>query len=482
MKKTQLFLALLLLSYSSYGQDYHYWSEQFGTKSSFLGGATAAGIDDNSTVYYNSAAMAFIKDPSISVTINAYRFSTISMNNALGKGLSLKGNNLNIIPNMIAGILPLKKFPKLALGYSVLAKRYYKNKFNLFHRKEADIISTQPGDEIFLGNYYYNHELSEYWSGIAASYKVNEHMSFGLSHFGIYRNVKYTNQYGLNVLPSSGLPGHLSRISSNIIFNYWNVKIMFKASMALRFEKFRFGINFTTPTINVVGRAKVYREFSVINLPEIISSDLTVLSRENKIKATHKQASSIAVGFSFRLNKNNWIHFTNETFLPVKNYFIFEQNEDLSVFPTSITSDQIASVFGNQQFLSLQEQNKMVSNFGLGFQSQLKQTVGLYFGARTDFLHNADPYFQLSRLQVDASKWNLYHFSFGAEKWIKNKKYMAGIEFGLSGNNKINQSVNFENVVSETSITGTDDGTARVALYSFKFIFQITLGSPVVKK
>lgn len=480
MKKIVLTFTLLQLCCRVFAQDYHYWSEQFGTKSSFLGGATAAGIDDNSTVYYNPAGMAFIENPSISVSINAYRFSTIYLNNTLGKDLSMKGHSLNIIPNMIAGILPMKKLPRLALGYSVLTKRFYKNKFNLFHRKNEDIISTEPGEEIFLGNYYYNHSLSEYWGGIAASYKVNDHLSFGLSHYGIYRDVEYTNQYEFNVLPSDGTPGNISRVNSNIVLNYWNVKILFKASMALHYDKFRLGINYTTPTMNIVGRAKVFREFSVLNLKEIIASDVGILSRENKIKTTHKQASSISVGVSFLLGKQTWLHFTNETFLPVKNYFIFEQQGELGIFPASINEEDIRSLFGDQDFLSLQERNKMVSNVGIGLETKAT-SLGLFFGARTDFLHNADPYYQMGRLQLDASKWNLYHFSVGAEKWIKNKRYMAGLEFGVSGTHTLRQVANFENVNSEVQILGNDDGTANAALYSFKVLFEVTLGTPPKK-
>lgn len=477
MKKAFLFILFGLVTVLSSAQDYHYWSEQFGTRASFLGGAATAGLNDNSDVYYNPAAMAYIEKPSLSISVNAYRFSTIYLNNVLGDGLSVKGHSLNILPNMIAGVLPLKKHPKLRLGYAVITKRFYENKFNYFHAHFADIIKSEPGNEIFLGSYYYYHAVKEYWGGIAASYKINEHIALGLSHYGAYRNVKYTNQYDLDVLPSDGGAGEISSVTSTIIFDYWNVKILFKPSISFHYDKFRMGITYTTPTMNIVGRGNVYRDFSVVNLSEVISSDIAVLDRQNKIKTTHKDGGSLAVGLSFKLNKNNWLHFSNETFFAAKEYYIFEHETSPNVFPTSITEDEVINFFGQQRFLSLKEKSKLVSNFGLGLESKVSDKLSMLFGARTDFLHNADPNFQFDRLQVSSSKWDLFHISIGAETFIKNKRYMAGIEFGFAGNPKFKQAANFENVQDETNIFGTDNGSARAQVYSFKFLMEISLGT-----
>ena len=46
-------IILMLVSYALTGQDSHYWSNQFGTRSSLLSGAVIAGYSDNSMIHYN---------------------------------------------------------------------------------------------------------------------------------------------------------------------------------------------------------------------------------------------------------------------------------------------------------------------------------------------------------------------------------------------------------------------------------------------
>ena len=67
--------------------------------------------------------MAFVEDPSMSISVNAYRMRMLKMQNFLGDGIDLKANQFSSMPNLIAGIVDLGKKERLRLGYAVITRR-----------------------------------------------------------------------------------------------------------------------------------------------------------------------------------------------------------------------------------------------------------------------------------------------------------------------------------------------------------------------
>ena len=126
-------LILSLLSFVSYAQDFHYWTDQFGIKATALGGAVVSGQDDHSMVFYNPAAMTLVQTPSLSFSINAYQYRTFKQKNALGPGQNLESTDYTAIPNMMAGIFVFRKHPKWRAGYIVISRNVYNNKLDLYN-------------------------------------------------------------------------------------------------------------------------------------------------------------------------------------------------------------------------------------------------------------------------------------------------------------------------------------------------------------
>ena len=109
--KSILFFILISFGLYSTAQDYHHWSEHFGARASLMGGAATSGLGDNAVVYYNPAAMAFVEDPSMSISVNAYRFRMLTIPDAMGEGLDLKETSFTSMPNLIAGVIAFDKHP-----------------------------------------------------------------------------------------------------------------------------------------------------------------------------------------------------------------------------------------------------------------------------------------------------------------------------------------------------------------------------------
>ncbi len=476
--KTLFIFTFVVLTFSLFSQDYHQWSEQFGARASLLGGAASAGLGDNGTVYYNPAAVSFVKNPSMSISVNAYRVRRLYLKNALGEGINLKHAQFNTMPNLIAGIIDLPKHERLRLGYAIINRRKYASKFDYLHEEEYEIFSHTAGPEQFVASYNYQHNINEYWAGFSVSYKLSRIWSIGFSHFGIYRDVKYHNTYSSTVLPTDGSTGDISNVSSTITFDYYNIKGIFKPSIALNLENFKFGITLTTPSFNMLGKGNVYRDFSVINVDSLISTDVTFIDRASDVKTQHKEFGSLAFGVSFKLGKKSWLHITNETFFGGKYYLLFNPDQRPNVYPTTIADTSITQIFGDQNFLAYGEEQEARTNIGIGFETVLNHKWDLYLGARTDFNVNERPYYDYTRIGIDASKWNIYHFSIGtvhrSEK--STKVYTVGLEVGWVPKTEYYHVIDFTTPSIENGLIGNGGRGAYAQQYSVKLILEIKLG------
>jgi hypothetical protein len=475
--KTILTFTFVVLSYVGWGQDYHHWAEHFGARASLLGGAATAGLGDNGTVYYNPAAMAFVEDPSMSISVNAYRMRMLKMRNFLGDGIDLKANQFSTMPNLIAGIVDFKKKKRLRLGYAVITRRNYSSKFDYLHQAQYDILGS-PTKENFVASYNMHHQLNEYWAGFGISYQLSKGFSIGFSHFGSYRDVKYSNSIAAHVLPNDSVTASITSVATSTSFNYWNIKGVFKPSIALSVENFKFGMSFTTPSFNILGRASAYRDFSAINIYSEGAGvvDLTFIDRADGIRAVHKENGALAIGVSWRLGKKAWLHFTNETFFGGKYYLIFDADQAPSIFPGTITDSLTKVIFGDQNFLSLGEETEARTNIGIGFEAQITKRWELYLGARTDFLYNEQPYYLIQRTAVEASKWNIYHFSLGLVNLTKkNKKYTVGIEYGWTPQTEMYHLIDFTTPTLGNALLGEADRHAYASQHSFKLLMEITI-------
>jgi len=445
----------------------------FWSKSIIIRGAATAGLGDNATVYYNAASMAFVENPSMSISVNAYRIRNLKLNNALGKGLNLKYTQFSTTPNLIAGIIELKKRKRLRLGYAVITRRSFSGKFDYLYQTQKEILSTTAGEEVFVASYNNQHQLNEYWAGFGVSYQLSDSWSIGFAHYGIYRDVKYSNSHQTSVLPQDGSTGDVASVSTNITFNYWTVKGIIKTSIALSVDNFKFGITATLPSFNILGKANIYRDYSIINLDELIGTDVTFIDRADGVKAVHKENGSLAIGVSWKLGKRAWLHFTNETFFGGKYYLIFNPEQSPSVYPTSIPDTTTYRYFGNQNFLAFGEESEARTNIGIGLETKIAKRWDLYLGARTGFLFNEKPYYDFDRVNIESSKWNLYHFSLGLVHL--NKKYTIGVEYGFTPKQEYYHVIDFPSSSVENALIGNGGAGAYAEQFSFKLLLEIEI-------
>lgn len=443
-----------------------------------LGGAVFAGLDDNATVYYNPAAMAFVSKPSLSVNVNTYRIRHLKLENAHGTGYDDKATKFATYPNLIAGIFTFEKAKKLRFGYAVMTQTMFNNEFNMFVEKEENIFTSTPENEIYLGSYKYLLNIMEYWAGFSLSYQFTKNFSVGFSHYGIYRDVKYSNYINVNTLPKNNATNSFATFTSDIDLSYWNVKGIFRLGFAYHNKKFRVGSNVTFGSFNIAGRGNVYREFSVSNLPQSVAIDVTFKDRQEKIKARHQFPGSWSSGISFRVLKKHWVHFSNELFFGTKEYFVLDSDQYPSRYPTFVSDSLVEEIFGGQEFLDYKHQSYPVWNAGLGLDLLIVEAkeTHLFLGVRTDFVHQQNPYFQFQKISIESSKWNLYHFTVGTSFVTKKgKKITFGLEYSHTPKEATYSVVNFNNPMETNFMLGEPKRNAIPKQFSLKAILGIQL-------
>lgn len=465
------------LSLYSNGQDYHYWTDQFGIKATALGGAAISGLDDHSMVYYNAAAMTLVKNPSLSFSINAYQYRTFKQKDALGPNQNLESSDFSTIPNMMTGIFTPKKFPKWHLGYSVLSKNGFNNKLDLFHSGRYDVIDL-PGEENFVSSFAQEIHNGEYWAGIGISYDATPHLSFGLTHMGVYKSTKYYNNYSISVLPADTSSSEVTQFNSTISFNYWNVKAIFKPSILLHYPKFRVGFVATLPSLNILGKGNFFREISTLNMDDVLPFDLTVTSRATKSKVKHRNPTSFSLGVSAQLGQKLWVHLTAETFLKQSYYLIHKDPTNAQHYPDFINDSLITVIFGNQKFLSYGEEYKAVTNFGLGIDIQATEQLGIQLGGRTDFNYNTFSNYEFARQIIQITSYDRLISSIGGNLTLKSGKRIAlAFEFGFAIPKTTDYLVDFTTPnESRNGLTGDPGTGVKTSAYSYRVMFELTLG------
>ncbi len=450
-------------------QDNHYWSQMGGISAGLLGGSAIAGLKDNSSLYYNAAAMSFVNNPSISIGANTYRLRLLNIDRAFGEDLNTFSNQFVINPDLIGGLLFSKKNDILRFGYAINTRFLSQN-----HTQFQSVRNLENGDQ-FVGDFDIRSKTMETWFNSANSYKLNDHSALGYTLILAIRSQHYSNFIGTKIIPSND-QSEVARMDSRIDYNYWNVKGLLRLSYALDYERFRLGWNVTLPSLNLFGRAFAKREYSLVNNPNLLNdlpSDLVVTGNQERINAKHKYPFSTGLGASFKLNNKDWIHFSTEMFLPVEKYSIFNSDNELVAFPKG-SFDSLAVLFPEEvTFMELNDAADFVINFSVGYENFISDNWGILAGFRTDFNKGKAPIYSFGEMTPNKSQLDIFHLSGGAWGYYKEQKVTAGLEVGLSPQKQMRQWVNFNNPNSpDYPLTGAPEFNATAS----QLILRIFLG------
>jgi len=438
---------LLLLFWGPFllAQDTHYWTQQYGARSSLLGGAVIHGLDDNSAVYYNPANLAFIKQTTISLNTSIYKYEDFSVWDGAGDGVDLKSQRISLYQNMISGLITKNPEKRYRIGFNILTRNHvnfdFKKKNELFY----EIIPNQAGQEYYIGNIEMNTTLSDTWGCIGGSYRISDHFSVGLTAIVSYRNQKHTLAFSgraLNAPDSAALAGGASIfIASNSYDFHMRSNIisgLLKAGFHGRIGPWRFGLNITSPSLTIWGEGRVEREESQNNLPGNV--DRVRTDEQRNLWATYRYPFAVGTGVAY-LYKTGLISLAAEYFMGIQQYEMIQADPSDPTFPIYLSS-------GVEKYLTVYNGAQQVLNFGIGWEQEITPKVKLHLGLRTDFSYV--PLNQEPRLTVTSAPMDIYHIALGLSFRRKASKISFGVNYSYA-QQRISQLVNLSDPVVDAS-------------------------------
>lgn len=467
MKKAILLL-FLFIWIGTQAQEFNYRLNGVGSRSNMLAGAVTAGVRDNSAIYYNPSGLAFIENSSLSVSSNGYYLGLLNAKNAVGKGLNLKSNTLDGLPQIVSFI---QKIPKLPISLTLaLVNRHYSNIRTSYRNKmRYDVLPSNAGDELYVGSFSYYSKIREDWAGFGYGKKFSDRFGLGASIFVSYRSHSYFLSESADVYPLNNdtLQTNLlsnSRFSEELEYRGFGVILLMGASYEI--NNIKLGINITMPRVNLgfVSRSELKRDIFVNN--PSVDPDITKISVwQIKVPSRYRSPLIIDLGANFKLDDVNTLHTKVSFFSGVEPYEILKSdvagNNNLSVI--------IPSEIRNLDNMALA--NRPVFNAAAAIQRHVSEKFEAIVGFRTDFNY-------LDKKNLDKEKQfipglltlNLYHFS-GGMIW-KTEKYnlSLGGSFSFGYKREATQYVNLSDPQIDNNLFGHPENSADI-FYSQVGIF-----------
>ena len=104
--------AVVLIALPGLGQDGHYWTQQYGTKSMLLSGSVIGGVEDLGAVYYNPGRLAVISNSAFLLSGSVYEYNSINISDAAGNAKGVSVSSIKGVPTLVAGTFKIKRIPK----------------------------------------------------------------------------------------------------------------------------------------------------------------------------------------------------------------------------------------------------------------------------------------------------------------------------------------------------------------------------------
>lgn len=427
-------------------QDAHYWTNQYGTRSELVGGLVVGSSLDLSSTFYNPGAIAFVSDPRLVLTTDAWEYQIFDFDNIAPEGLDLRAGRLRPAPSIFAVQLPIKA-AKHRFSFSVITR----------HSFEVDAQATQiptvqqiadsglSGASSLEANL--TSRLGEGWIGFSWAHPLGERLGVGVTTYIAGRG-QFGRRQAFGQFVDSTDAGLSTRLVSE--FSYWNVRLLWKAGVALDLRPLTLGLTLTTPGISLFGSGRVLTNDGVAGTDPRDSTVVNELAADfqDKIPSKYKSPPSISVGAAYRIGPTT-LYATAEWFNEVGEYTILDTDE----FVGQTSGDAVSN--------DLTYELKDVVNFGFGVEHRFGerfQGYGAFFSDRSALPEGKD-----QRIPVAMADWDIWHASAGGAFVIDNIDITLGASYGWGADTIL------------TPITGQPQ-MSELHYHSIKVIFGFGVG------
>lgn len=426
--KNKIVFIFLFTSATVFAQDNNYWTRQYGSISSVLGGAVVGSHNDNGSIYYNPATLSFTDSIKLSVSTGLYEGSYWKASNGIKQGEPLYSTSFTRFPIAIFPSLKLKKGYKIGLIYIPrLNGNFYMHDAQ---QNNVDVLQNKKPIPLYTSFDYRNH-VDEWWYGLSLSKKLNEHSSIGAIPFVSYRTQNYSYVYGADAVLDSLNNKYLNTYVQKYV-HYYSYKLILKGGYYYIAEKFSFGTAITIPTFAPLSsgysNARVFLNgYSAAD--SSLSDQYFIADEQVDLKANHKYPNTLSLGCKIKTSRCVY-YLSTETFFKINTYNVLNVKDNQIKLPTN-------TGFTSAEVIGVQTASRFFTNVAVGFQFKLMNNKTISSGFSTDF-NSLPSNFKVTGTNINTSNWDIYHASVGFDANIKKIKISMGLRasYGLKKNNR----------------------------------------------
>ena len=411
-----MILAVLVLAGESRAQDTHYWTHQYGTRSTLLGGAVIGSVVDVSATYYNPGALALIEDPELFLGTKIFDFTTVTVDNSLEEGTKLNSDDLKQAPSFFGGLLPFGFLGEHRVGYSFFTRQQFSVRVEGARVGTFDAIPRWPGLESFVGAALFDESLSETWFGLTWSHTLGRRAGIGISQYVAVRSQRGNFRLSGQALTANGDAAITLRASE---YKYTNYRTLWKVGLSYDLDRLTFGLTVTTPSLNLFGSGS--SGVNTTRFGQDIEDDgqtETLLAADFQEDVSSRYASpvSIAAGATVQFGSRA-LHVSAEWF------------DKVSPFDVLALDDFQGQSSGEVLPHQLMHTLDAVLNVAVGIEQSFGERVSGYASFATDF----SGFVPEAGTDVGISDWNLYHITGGTSFRVGRAAFTLGLGYAYGG-------------------------------------------------
>jgi hypothetical protein len=390
-------------------QDAHFWTLQYGPRSSLLGGAVIGSVDDVSATYYNPGAVAQASDLAFAVSTDVFEYSIVSLEDGGGSGVDLGTAKSGLRPSLVAGTITRSLFGgRGILAYSALTRSRGTQDLSGVLVATGEDLPPDSGLDDVVGAVDFTGEFNDVWGGLTYSHALGDHLGLGVTWYGAIRSQNRQRQAVTQLIDAGG--AGLSDID-NAGGKYTAYRTLFKLGGYFQAGAITGGATLTTPSIHIGGSGQLGVLRSTIG----VDTTTLIAAAQTDLPAEYRTPLSVGGGLAWQVGAAR-LHGSMEWFDGLGPYVVIQGNEIQAQVPADSTLVLDA----------VQEQNS-VTNWGVGLEYAINSTFTGYISyfADNSYLDENIERAGLSILPIDISTLTV-----GTDFVLRSARFTLGIGYG----------------------------------------------------
>jgi len=411
-------VSLLALTPLARAQDSHYWTNQYGTRATLLGGAVIGSVLDLSGTYYNPGGLSLIKDPETLMATKVFQYPVVTLVGEDMEFVPLHSRDPGPAPSLVAGTIRIRGLRDHWFGYSYVSRQEVRLGLSVSATGSRDVLPDVLGDEDFATQFRLDEKLSESWLGLTWSAKVDKGIGVGVSQYFAIRTHRTSVQQVVEALTTAG---HAGTALDARQYQYRHMRVLWKMGVACDFDPITLGLTLTTPSLSLFGFGSTGLNSAVAALDldgDGQADDYLAADFSNHLRPTYRSPFSLAAGMTVKF-RNIRLYSSLEWFARQSPFTVLDAEE----FAAQSTGEMLST--------DVRHEAAPVLNLGVGLEWSYSHRFKGYASFTTDYSAKKPG----TETDLSLTDWNIHHIVTGAEFAIKSWQLTAGlgVSFGARG-------------------------------------------------